>query len=77
MTETKIIYDVHTLTSIVSMMRKDKRIADNDTEVAQLINISLLTLYKRLVDRTWKAKEIQRINEIIELHPHLVESFKK
>ena len=71
------IYDTQTLTSIVAKMRQDKRIVDNDTQLSELINISLITLYKRLLDKNWKVKEIQRINEIIEQNPHLVESFKK
>lgn len=71
MKEETTIYNVTTLTNIVAKMRVDKRIVDNDTELSKMIGISLLTLYKRLVDRTWKAKEIQRINEIIEEFPHL------
>ena len=37
------IYDTQTLTSIVAKMRQDKRIVDNDTQLSELINISLIT----------------------------------
>lgn len=53
-------------TAAVLNLRGDITFYTNDKELAKTLQISLLTMYKRLAFSDWKQHEMKRVNEIIE-----------
>lgn len=52
-------------TNTILNLRQDINHYTNDDQLAKDINISKLTLYKRLAFSDWKPLEISRINEYL------------